>query len=117
MSESRQYPVREAARGFNIPRSVLVSGLINEALPTTMKFESCGNRQRARHYVTREDAEAFYAEYLAAEETRETRVEAAEKRKWAKPVDTYSYAARALLEDRQMLKELQESGVVAGDLA
>jgi hypothetical protein len=116
MKEPKLYPILEAATLFGIPRSLLVNGVLNETLPTTMKFESLGNRQRARHFVTKEDAEAFYQEYLAAEETRMARTDAAEKKKWAKPADSYSHQARCALEDRALFKELAEYGVRLTDL-
>ena len=115
MSE-KLYSIAEACRIFNIPRSVLVNGVINEAIETTLKFDTVGSRCRHKHYVTEKVAMDFYREYLAAEETRVIRDDESAKRRYSKTTDTYNLAARHKLEDLDLLKELAGYGVTAGDL-
>jgi hypothetical protein len=111
--KEKLYSLNEASRIFNIPRSVLVNGVINEAIETTLKYDTIGNRCRHKHYVTEKVAMEFYQEYLAAEETRVIRDEEAAKRKYSKVTDTYNQVARHKLEDLLLLKELAGYGVCA----
>ena len=114
--KEKLYSIAEACRIFNIPRSVLVNGVINEAIETTLKFDTVGSRCRHKHYVTEKVAMDFYRAYLAAEETRVIRDDEEAKRRYAKANDTYNLAARHKLEDLDLLKELAGYGVCAEDL-
>jgi len=111
------YPILEAVRLFNIPRSVMVTAVANGVIETTCKFEPVGNRQRAKHFVTEAAALKLLRDYQDGEEERQAQVERVEAgRKVAKPVDGYSHEARSKLEDRLLMKELESYGVSAGDL-
>ncbi len=111
------YPILEASRLFNVPRSVMVNAVANGAVQTTYKFETVSDRQRAKHYITEKEALRILKAYQDGEEERTAHIEQSETgRKWARQVDSYSHTARSRLEDRILLKELEPYGVSAGDV-
>jgi type II secretory pathway component PulK len=111
------YPILEAARLFNIPRSVMVNAVANGAVQTTYKFETVSDRQRAKHFIAEAEALRILKLYQDGEEDRQAHIEQAETgKKWARTVDSYSHQARARLEDRILLKELEPYGVSAVDV-
>jgi hypothetical protein len=111
------YPILEAVRLFNIPRSVMLNAVANGAVQTTYRFETVSDRQRAKHYVSEAAALKLLKAYQDGEEERATNIEQSETgRKWARTVDSYSHDARSRLEDRLLLKELEPYGVEAGDV-
>ena len=113
------YPIVYACRLFNIPRSVMLTGVNNGAIPTVMKYDTDGCRCRAKHYVTQADAEAFYKQYLDGSEEREEqdRVRTETRKKFAKLSDSFDLNLRSKIEDRLEQKRLAEYGISAQDLA
>lgn len=113
------YPIVYACRLFNIPRSVMLTGVNNGAIPTVMKYDTDGCRCRAKHYVTQADAEAFYKQYLEGAEEREEqdRVRNDTRRKYLKPCDVFDADIRNKIEDRLEQRRLAEYGISAQDLA
>ena len=114
--KEKLYSIAEACQLFGVPRSVLTNGVIYGAVPTTLKFDTEGNRCRHKHFVTEKEVRAFYQEYLVEKETRETVSEESPARKYRRTVDTYNLEARHKLEDLALLKELAGYGVCAEDL-
>jgi hypothetical protein len=110
------YSINEASTIFSIPRSVLMNGVLNEAIETTLKFDTASSRCRSKHFVTEKVAKAFYQDYLEAQAAKPTDEEAAARRKYANTTDTYNLTARHRLEDLKLLKELAGYGVCAEDL-
>ena len=111
------YPILEAARLLNIPRSVMVNAVANGAVQTIYRFETVSDRQRAKHFISEGEAKRLLKAYLDGEDERQAHIEQAETgRKWARPVDVYSHEARSKLEDLLLLRELEPYGVTAGDV-
>ena len=113
------YPIVYACRLFGIPRSVMLTGVNNGAIPTVMKYDTAGCRCRAKHYVTQADAEAFYKQYLDGTEERleQDRARAENRKKFAKLSDSFDLNLRGKIEDRLEQKRLAEYGISAQDLA
>lgn len=113
------YPIVYACRLFNIPRSVMLTGVNNGAIPTVMRYDTEGCRCRAKHYVTQADAEAFYKKFLDGAEEREEQeqVRSDTRRKYLKPCDVFDSAIRGKIEDRLEARRLAEYGVSIHDLA
>lgn len=119
MLQPKLYSLSYACHLFGIPRSVMLTGVTNGVIPTTLRYDTTRCRCRAKHYVTQADAEGFYRAYLDGTEDREeqNRVRDEIRRKFAKISDVFDNGLRSKIEDRLEQKRLAEYGVSAQDLA